>query len=71
MENIYIRKEELNRWVAKYFRNDLISVQDLLETIEELDDEISNLKDKIEEMEQPKDNIDEKIDEYLIFGKGE
>lgn len=70
MENIYILKDSLNRWVAKYFKKDLISVQELIETIEELDDEISNLKDKIEELESKHDNIDEQVDEQILMNRG-
>ena len=52
MENVYIRKDELNKWVAKYFNKDLISVDDLIGVIEDLDGEVDSLKEKIEEMEQ-------------------
>ena len=69
MENVYIKREDLNRWVAQYFRYDLISVQELIEVIEELDDEISHLKETIEELETKHDNIDELTDEYLIKGE--
>lgn len=62
MDNVYIKKEHLNRWVAKYFKNqDLISVDDLLSTIEDLDDEVENLKDKIKELEEPEE---EDIERY-------
>ncbi len=49
MENVYIKKSDLNRWVAKYFNKDLITIEDLIDTIEDLDDEISDLKDQLSE----------------------
>jgi acyl carrier protein phosphodiesterase len=52
MENVYIKKEELNEWLAKYFIGDLISIDDLLNKMEDMDCEIDNLKEKIEEMEE-------------------
>jgi len=54
MDNVYIMKCELNEWIAKYFENkDLISIDDLLSTIEDLDDEVTNLKEKIKELQEP------------------
>lgn len=53
MNDVYIRKEDLGKWIAKYFeRKDLISIDDLICCIEDLDSEIDNLKYKIEELEQ-------------------
>lgn len=48
----YIKRDTLNKWVAKYFNKDLISIDDLLGCIEDLDDEVENLKDKLKHMEQ-------------------
>lgn len=52
MDNIYIKKDNLGTWIAKYFKQDLISIDDLIGCIEDLDEEIDSLKDKIEELEQ-------------------
>lgn len=52
MDSVYIRKEELNTWIAKYFKQYLISVDDLIGCIEDLDGEIDELKTRIQEMEQ-------------------
>lgn len=74
MENVYIKTEDTNKWIAKYFNNkDLISIEDLLDLIEELDSDVEYLKDKIKEMEEPKEyeNIDEILEHYLLNGKGE
>lgn len=51
MNDIYIRKEDLNTWIAKHFKSELISVEDLIGCIEDLDGEIDDLRYKIEELE--------------------
>lgn len=52
MENIYIKVEDLNKWVAKYYPNkDLITIEDLIATIEDLDSELENKKIEYEELE--------------------
>lgn len=61
MDNVYVKKEHLNRWIAKYFENkDLISVDDLLSAIEDLDSEVASLKGKIQELEEPEEEDIEK-----------
>ena len=53
MDEVFIRKEDLNKWEAKYFPNkDLISINDLLDVITDLDSDVTYLKEKIEDMEQ-------------------
>lgn len=56
MNEIYIKKTDLNKWIAKYFNEDLISVQDLLGCIEDLDGDLENLKEKFEDY---KENVEE------------
>lgn len=51
MTDVYIRKEDLPRWIAKYFKKDLISIDDLLGCIEDLDSDVENLKSKLEDLE--------------------
>lgn len=48
----YIKKEDLNKWVAKYFKQDLISIDDLIDCIEELDDKVSNLSDELNDLKE-------------------
>lgn len=50
MDKVYIRKEDLNSWIAKYFYNDLISVDDLISVIESLDDDVAILRDKLRKL---------------------
>lgn len=53
MNNVYIKKDDLNRWIGKYFLNkDLISIDDLLSTIEELDADYEHLKEEFDDFKQ-------------------
>lgn len=63
MENVYIKTEDLNKWIAEYFPNkDIISIDDLIGKIEDLDFEIKNLKEEIEDMKAEKEE-----DKYQIW----
>ena len=67
MDLVFIRKEDLNKWIAKYYPNqDLISVDDLLSVIEDLDSEINGLKEKIEELENQEEPIRDYYDYYGV-----
>ena len=46
MDQVFIKKEELNYWIAKYFKGDLVSIEDMLGVIEDLDSEVASLKIK-------------------------
>ena len=51
--NIYIKKEDVNKWIGKYFpKQDLISIDDLISCIEDLDSDVEHLKEKYEDLEQ-------------------
>jgi len=50
MNDVYIKKEDVNKWIGKYFKKDLISVDDLISVIEDLDSEVQNLESKIHEL---------------------
>lgn len=49
MDEIYLKTNELNSWIAKYFDKDLISIDDLISVIEDLDSEVEDLRYKLEE----------------------
>lgn len=50
---IYIKTSELNKWVAKYFPNqDLITIDNLLSCIEDLDGEVEHLKEQLEDEQE-------------------
>lgn len=53
MNNVYIKTTDLNSWITKYFPNkDLITIDDLIGCIEDLDSEITKLLEQIEDREQ-------------------
>ena len=52
MDDIYVDMRTQNRWIQKYFDKDLVSVDELLGTIEDLGDEIEHWKEKYEDLEQ-------------------
>lgn len=51
MDEIYLKTNELNSWIAKYFDKDLISIDDLIGVIEDLDGEVEDWKMKYEELQ--------------------
>ena len=62
MNQVYIDKDDLIEYKATYelfnniFKQQLISVDDLIAKIEELADEVDDLKDKIRDLENPDDD---------------
>lgn len=53
MEKILVDIREASKQIKRIFENkDLISIEDLLSKIEELDDDKGYLEDKIKDMEQ-------------------
>lgn len=71
MNNVFIKKEELNEWVAKHFKGDLISINDMISVIEDLDSEIDRLEEKIEDIEQDKEDNYRPINNYSLYGVSE
>jgi len=55
MKEVYIRRDELNEWIAKHFTKDLLSIEDLIGCIEELDYRIDDLKEKLDGYENPEE----------------
>ena len=52
MDNVYIKKNELNTWITKHLPNkDLISIDDLINAIENLDGEVEEWQNKYEELQ--------------------
>lgn len=74
MKEIYIKKNDVNKWIAKYFeKQDLISLNDLLDLIENLDSELERQKEKNEDLQQDlQDNYKPKYkDHYEEYGVSE
>lgn len=53
MTDVYIRAEDLNRWIVRHLpqNKDLYTIDDLIGAIEDLDSEIEELKERLEEKE--------------------
>lgn len=67
MNKVYILKDELNSWISKYFNKDLISIDDLISCIEDLDEEIDKLGEQLEDKENDYPN-EERDREIEILG---
>ena len=52
MNEIYLKTSELNSWIAKHFDKDLISIEELIGVIEDLDSELEDLQYKYDELER-------------------
>ena len=72
MENVYIKVEDMNKWVAKYFPNkDLVTIDDLLAVIEDLDSELENAKMDYEELENNLHDNYKPISPYEMYAVNE
>lgn len=67
MNEVYILKDELNSWISKYFNKDLISIDDLISCIEDLDEEVDELREQLEDKENDYPN-EERDREIEILG---
>lgn len=52
MDQVYIKKNDLSEWTQKYFKEDLVSVDDLIRVIEDLDNEIDRVKEEFDDYKQ-------------------
>lgn len=69
MDNVFIKKEELSDWIAQYFKHDLISIDDMLNVIEDLNSEVENWEMKYNELERDiEDNYRpiSKVEQYEV-----
>ena len=66
MTDVYIRAEDLNRWIVRRLpqNKDLYTINDLIGAIEDMDGEIEELKEKLEEKENdyPEEERDREIE---------
>ena len=58
MENVYIDVREVCESFKNLFDKDLVSINDLIDKIEELVEEKTELEEKLEKYENPDDNDD-------------
>ena len=54
MNEVYIKKTDLSLWLAKQFKQDIISVADLIARLEDLYGEVETLEEKLEHEKQDK-----------------
>ena len=59
MNEVYIDMRKENKWISKYFTKDLVSIDELLNCIEDLDSKISDLELEIEELKTPDEDPDD------------
>jgi len=52
MDEVYIDMRNENKWIRKYFDKDWVSIEELLDTIEDLDSEIEHWKEKYQDLEE-------------------
>lgn len=54
MDNIYIKAEDLNKWIVRHLPNnqDLYSIDDLIGAIEDMDGEINELNEEITRLKE-------------------
>ena len=55
MGEIYIKKSDLSDYLGKLFTKDLISIDDLLNKLEDLSFEVEHLEETIKDMQQPQE----------------
>jgi hypothetical protein len=68
MENVFIKREELNKWIAKYFKEDLVSIDDILRVLEDLEFELDSLKEEFEDYKQMVADNYKPISAYSMYG---
>ena len=66
MNEVYIDMRKENKWISKYFTKDLVSIDELLNCIEDLDSKISDLELEIEELKTPDEDPD---DDFMQLAK--
>ena len=52
MNEVYIDMRKENEWIKKYFDTDFVSIESLLNCIEDLDIKIDSLKEKIKLLQE-------------------
>ena len=68
MENVFIKREELNKWIAKYFKEDLVSIDDILRVLEDLEFELDSIKEEFEDYKRMVEDNYKPISAYSMYG---
>lgn len=74
MDKVLVDIRDENKWIKRHLpEKDMVSVDELLNAIEDMDDEISNLKEMIDDLEGEIDeyrkNFNDQIDTYYYTGE--
>jgi len=68
MDQVYIKKNDLSEWTQKYFKEDLVSVDDLIRVIEDLDNEIDRVKEEFNDYKQMVEDNYKPISASSMYG---
>lgn len=72
MDKIYIKAEDVNKWISKYFNGqDVVSVDYLIGIIEELDEELERLNKELEDTKQNYEDNYKQISDYELYNVDE
>ena len=65
MDEVFIKKESLSKWIAKYFPlDDLITFDDMIGVIEDLDSDNEELRSENEELKNDLWEVREELKKY-------
>lgn len=70
MDQVYIKKNDLSEWTQKYFKEELVSVDDLIRVIEDLDNEIDRVKEEFDDYKQMVADNYKPISASSMYGVG-
>ena len=72
MDKIYIKSEDVNKWISKYFDGqDVVSVDYLIGIIEELDEEVERLNKELKDTKQNYEDNYKQISDYELYNVDE
>ena len=72
MDKIYIKAEDVNKWISKHFNGqDIVSVDYLLGIIEELDSEVERLNEELENTKTYYQDNYRQISDYEMYNVSE
>lgn len=71
MNEIYVDMRTQGEWIRKYFNADFVTIDNLLNCIEELDGKIDTLEETIQEMKQDIQDNYKPISHYEEYGISE
>lgn len=52
MDEVYIRRSDLNNYITKYFNSEFITIDDLISVIEHLDKDLDSLQEQYDDLKQ-------------------